>query len=194
MTHPSTPRFTTPRLVAGHWSLDHAEAAFAMYGDPQTTRFLWGTPDRTVEETRERLRGVVERNAGFDGRRGSWPLLRREDGELIGTAILKPFVDSEGHAAEEVEIGWHVRRDQWGRGYATEAGRALLAYGFDEEDLPVLHAVVVPENLASRRVARRLGMEEVGLTRKYYAGKELVLHRLEREQFRRRESPTTPSS
>ena len=65
----------------------------------------------------------------------------------------------------EVEIGWHLHPDVWGRGIATEAATRVLGHA---SDLPRIVAVTHPDNEASQRVARRLGMRDEGLTDRYY--------------------------
>jgi RimJ/RimL family protein N-acetyltransferase len=65
------------------------------------------------------------------------------------------------HPAREdwpgVEVGWALDPKYWGRGYATEAGRRAVQYGFDELDVSELYSVILPENIRSIAVARRLG-------------------------------------
>ncbi len=68
----------------------------------------------------------------------------------------------------DYEVGWHLRRSAWGKGYATEAGRAALNYGFTVLGLPIIYAVTHPQNYASMRVAQRLGMTHRGRTNRYY--------------------------
>ncbi|MEQ8463257.1 MAG: GNAT family N-acetyltransferase [Coleofasciculus sp. E1-EBD-02] len=75
-------------------------------------------------------------------------------------------------------MGWHFRRVSWGKGYATEAARGIIAYGFNTLQLPVLYAVVHPDNKRSIRVTQRLGMTPMGLTNRYY-GVQLLLFKLE---------------
>ncbi|MFE2105185.1 GNAT family N-acetyltransferase, partial [Kitasatospora sp. NPDC059463] len=69
----------------------------------------------------------------------------------------------------EVEVGWHLHPDSWGRGYATEAARAALAKGF-ADGLTEIHAVVRPGNERSAAVCRRLGMTPRGRTSRWYGG------------------------
>jgi ribosomal-protein-alanine N-acetyltransferase len=60
--------------------------------------------------------------------------------------------------ADEIEIGYHVRRDLWGQGFATEAARACCDFGFANLEADRLISLIRPENLASRRVAEKNGM------------------------------------
>lgn len=81
------------------------------------------------------------------------PGLRRSWG-LLGW----PWLEFEAHFAPCVEVGWRLAREHWGHGYATEAGRAALEFGFERLGLEEIVAFTVPDNVASRRVMERLGM------------------------------------
>ena len=164
------PFFQTPRLVARHWSMDIAEQALTIYGDPEVTKFLWGQHYRSLDEMKEKIEWIMERNTKFAEGLGSFPVFLRESGQMVGTALIKNLPDNEENFTSDIEIGWHLARRHWGKGFATEFGRALLQIGFEHLDLDVLHAVVDLENEASKNVARRLGMRHLGQTTRYYSG------------------------
>ncbi|MCP3915886.1 MAG: GNAT family N-acetyltransferase [bacterium] len=171
--------FETQRLRARSWTLDDAEQAHVMYGDPEVVRHIGGDLRESVDATRELLALILERTPTLPAGMGSFPLALRETGEIVGAALIKPLPDDDGKRTEDIEIGWHLARCHWGNGYATEAGRALLEKGFIELDLPILHAVVEEPNAASHVVARRLGMNDEGMTDAYYGSvlRHYVLHR-----------------
>jgi RimJ/RimL family protein N-acetyltransferase len=113
---------------------------------------------------------------------GRLAIVEKETDLPVGTIILSHLPDASGAATKEVEIGWHLRPDRWGRGYATEAARAMLAYAFEILRLPEVLAVVYKENEASLRVCERLGMEHLGETDRYYGVTvELFRARAEKE-------------
>jgi RimJ/RimL family protein N-acetyltransferase len=80
----------------------------------------------------------------------------------IGSVLLRPLPP----ALEDVEIAWHLHPRQWGNGYATEIGRAAAERAF-QTGMEEVFAIVRPGNQRSIAVARRLGMEYVGITDKY---------------------------
>jgi RimJ/RimL family protein N-acetyltransferase len=82
-------------------------------------------------------------------------MILKSNGELIGDCGLT-IQDVEG--VREVEIGYHVRRDLWGQGLATEAARVCRDYGFANLQADHLISLIRPENLQSRRVAEKNGM------------------------------------
>ncbi len=141
----------TPRLILREFSADDANALGSVLSDSETMRFYPAPLDHAGVE--EWIARNLRRYA-TDGH-GLWAMLLKTSGELIGDCGLtvQP-VDG----TDEIEIGYHVRRDHWGQGLATEAARACRDYGFAH--LPVDHIIslIRPENLPSRRVAEKNGM------------------------------------
>jgi RimJ/RimL family protein N-acetyltransferase len=91
---------------------------------------------------------------------GPWAIIEREGGEFVGRGGLK-WTSVEGRL--EVELPWAIRSDRWGLGYATEVA-ICAAHWARSLDLDEVVALVIPENLASRRVAEKIGMREGGRT------------------------------
>lgn len=146
--------FQTERLSIYPWSVDDAEDLYLMYSDPEVVRFLPGMRPETVEEQRERVAGVVERYAALGDGTGAFACRTLAESRLVGTALLKKL---PGH--DLIEVGWHLARPAWGQGFATEMGREMLRYGFEDLGLEYIIAVVDPLNEASKRVALRIGMK-----------------------------------
>ena len=71
---------------------------------------------------------------------------------------------------DEIEIGWHLARKAWGHGYASEAGTAVLRCGFSDLGLGRICALVNPQNIRSAAVARRIGLQWMETTNRYYDG------------------------
>lgn len=120
----------------------------ALHADPEVTRFIRPL-DRAAAEERLRRDEEEWRQRGH----GLLAVLGREDGAFLGRCGLKHWPQFD-----EVELGWALRRDAWGRGYATEAGRACVEWGFSHFDMPYLTAMIGPGNARSVRVAERLGL------------------------------------
>jgi RimJ/RimL family protein N-acetyltransferase len=149
---PNSPQVLgTPRLILREFSTDDADASGNVLSDPETMRFYAAPLDRTgVDEwiARNRVRYAK------DGH-GLWAMILRTSGELIGDCGL---VAQEVEGANEIEIGYHVRRDHWRKGLATEAARACRDFGFAHLPVERLISLIHPANLASRRVAEKNGM------------------------------------
>lgn len=141
----------TSRLTLREFSLDDVDSLAGVLCDPETMRYYPAPLDRPgVEEWIARNR----RRYAKDGH-GLWAMLLRANGQLIGDCGLTM---QEVDGTPEVEVGYHVRRDFWGQGLATEAARACRDYGFANLPVERLISLIRPENLRSRRVAEKNGM------------------------------------
>ncbi|MBL8065683.1 MAG: GNAT family N-acetyltransferase [Chthonomonadaceae bacterium] len=173
---------STERLHIRAWGPDDAESAFKMYGDPEVAKYLTGQPEESVESQRKMLVTISASYSRFDRPFGSFPLIRKTDGELVGAILLKPLPRTENldqwrafrdgsdilPDVHEIEVGWHLRREAWGHGYATEAARCVVEVGFVEMGLDEIYCVLYNENKKSWRVAERLHMKHLGQTDKFY--------------------------
>jgi [ribosomal protein S5]-alanine N-acetyltransferase len=167
--------FQTERLIIRNW-IPQADApqAFEVYSDPDVTRFIGGRIEN-IAQTQPWLEGIVEYNNKRHQTSGFWALVEKATESVIGAIMLKQLPDKEGKPTEDYEVGWHLRQASWGKGYATEAARGTIEYGFKTIKLPIIYAVVHPENYPSIRVTQRLGMIPKGLTNKYYGVEEVEL-------------------
>jgi RimJ/RimL family protein N-acetyltransferase len=147
-----------------------------MYSRPEVYRFLGAAPSpvRDLDDARARIEAFGARTRGLDG---IWAISRRGDEAAIGAVLLVPLPRSDEEPSDAREIGWHLHPEVWGRGFATEAARAVVQRA-REGGLSEVRAVVHAGNAASHAVCRRLGMSEIGLTREWY-GTEVVEYRLD---------------
>jgi RimJ/RimL family protein N-acetyltransferase len=157
-------RLVTERLVLRPWNADDAGAALGAYGSAEVSRWLTPVMDRVRDEAAMRV--VLRRWADEDARlvtpAGRWAVELRAGGQLVGGATLLPLLPDE-----EFEIGWQLRPDAWGHGYATEAGIALARWAFTQGIDQVI-ALVRPANARATATVRRIGMEWMGETEKYH--------------------------
>lgn len=153
MTNPPAVVLETPRLLLRQLTMDDLDALAALYRDPDVRRYF---PDGTLthDEAREELAWIIDVYYGRYGF-GLWATIHKESGEFIGRCGLIPWT-IDGRA--EVEVAYLLARPYWGQGLATEAAQAIMRYGFDELKLSRLICMVDPENLASQRVAEKIGM------------------------------------
>ncbi|MFD7235118.1 GNAT family N-acetyltransferase [Streptomyces syringium] len=142
----------TERLTLRPWREADLAPWAAMNADPEVREFL-GEP-----LTRERAdASVAVFQAEFAARGyGWWAVEVTATGEFIGFAGLDDVEDWAPFTG--VEIGWRLARSAWGHGYATEAARAVLAFGFGTLGLAEILAVTTATNTRSRAVMTRLGM------------------------------------
>ena len=141
----------TSRLILREFSAQDADALGLVLSDPETMQFYPAPFDRAgVDEWIVRN----QRRYAQDGY-GLWAMVLKSSGELVGDCGLTvQMMDG----AREIEIGYHVRRDLWGQGLATEAARACRDFAFARFSVERLISLIRPENVSSRRVAEKNGM------------------------------------
>jgi RimJ/RimL family protein N-acetyltransferase len=147
------PRLETSRLTLRDWRDADREPFAAMNADPRVMELFPATLDRIASDAF--LNRIREHwaAAGF----GLWAVERQADGRFLGFAGLAAPT-FEAHFTPAVEIGWRFAVEAWGHGYATEAARAALRFGFEDLDLAEIVSFTVPANSRSRAVMERLGM------------------------------------
>jgi RimJ/RimL family protein N-acetyltransferase len=139
----------TERLRLRTMTRDDLDELVRLQGDPEVSRFM-GRPSREWLEGWMRSSQAEWEERGH----GRVAIMGRESGEFLGRTGLKYWPQFE-----ETEIGWALHAEARGKGYATEAARAVLRWGFKRfGNLPLITAMVQPENAASIAVAKRLGM------------------------------------
>lgn len=141
-------RVETERLLLRPLTTDDIDELVAIHAEPEVRRFM-GPFDRG--RVMEWL-ALVERDYA-EGRPGRLAVIERISGRLLGRSGLKYWPQFS-----ETEVGWVLHPGAWGRGYATEAGRASAEWGFQNLDVPYLTAMVRPDNHRSIAVAERIGM------------------------------------
>jgi len=145
------PVLETQRLVLREFQFEDLDALAAILCDRATMRYYPVSFDKAA------VADWIQRNRtryANDGH-GLWAMILKSTRELIGDCgLVRQSVD----AVDEIEIGYHVRRDLWNQGYASEAARACRDYGFANLEVDRLISLIRPENLASRRVAEKNGM------------------------------------
>ncbi len=143
----------TERLRLRRFRAGDAEAYAAVNADPLVVRYLGGEIDRAASDAQlARIMAHWDEH-GF----GLWAAEQRTDGRMIGfTGLSIPgFLPA---VLPAVEVGWRLASDVWGRGLATEGGRAAIEWGFGGLGLDRIISIIDPENIASLRVAEKLGM------------------------------------
>ena len=98
---------------------------------------------------------------------------------MVGGLLIRLLPPYE----EDLEIGWQFRPSAWGNGYASEASRALMKWAFEGGDTDEIFAVARPNNKRAIATAKRLGMEWVGETDKYY-DLNLQVYRIRASEFK----------
>ena len=143
-------RIETPPLLLRPFAPADLDELLRLYSDPEVMRFI-GKGVRSREETEAGLTRMAGQwpQLGF----GMWALHEKETGKFVGRCGLQPLSDTG-----QVEVGYALHREFWGRGLTTEAATVALRFGFETIGLPRIVAIARAENVASRRVMEKLGM------------------------------------
>ena len=164
----------TERLVLRMFRESDTDAYAEMVGDPEVMRFLGGGQPVPRAEAWRNMAMVLGHwhLRGY----GMWAVEEQASGELVGrVGCWRP----EGWPG--LEVGWTLRRRFWGRGYATEAARASVAYAFEALDQTRVISLIAPENVNSIRVAERLGEKPEGEWDVF--GTKVIIYAVGREEF-----------
>jgi [ribosomal protein S5]-alanine N-acetyltransferase len=174
---PAAGSIATDRLILERWQPRHLDDFCAMAADARVVRYVGSGRPWTPAESAATFQTALEHwgRQGFGWRAA----LEAGSGRWIGFAGLNLVgPGTAGVAADEVEIGWWLVPSAWGRGYATEAGRALRDEAFERVRLARIVGRYRPENVASGRVMERLGMRVAFDTRGRH-GEDVRLYELD---------------
>ena len=174
----------TERLALGRFAAGEEDAFLALATDPRVMRYVGNGRPWTEERSRQRFREHLAHwtEHGFGWR----PIRERGDGgRFLGLVALNRLGDAvPGLPPDDLEIGWWIAPDAWGRGIATEAALAARDEAFGRLAANRIVGRFQPENVASGRVMDKIGMRFHGRATNPY-GTTLHVHTLDRDGWRR---------
>ncbi len=148
----------TERLLLRRFTSDDVDELLELDGDPEVMRYVTGgraTPREEIEnDLLPAYLDYYRRYPGF----GFWAAIERSRGQFVGWFHFRPEDEA---VADEVELGYRLRKSAWGRGYATEGSRALIDKGFAELGVRRVVAFAMVVNTASRRVMEKAGLRYI---------------------------------
>lgn len=153
------PALDTERLCLRHPRPADIDAVFTIFGDIKAMRYWSHEP---LEDLAAAQKYLIDIDKGFAERSlFQWAITERAADELIGTVTLTAWDRTNRHA----EVGFMLSPSHWGKGYAGEAVRAVLGFGFERMNLHRIEAELDPRNGGSERLLQRLGFRREGLLR-----------------------------
>jgi ribosomal-protein-alanine N-acetyltransferase len=170
------PIIETERLNLRRFAQDDIDRLAEILGDPVVMRYMPGDEPWPREWAERELRNLIE-HWGRHGY-GRWAVVDRKDEKMIGWCGLAFLPE-----LEETEVAYLLDKDYWNRGYATEAARISLRYGFEEKGLERIIALAFPENAASIRVMEKIGMTYEKMTHVWRL--DLVQYEITRDMHKR---------
>lgn len=144
-------RIETERLILRPLSIDDAADLFVVRRDPETVRYWDSGPHTHVDQTRSMIEGSLNRPGAW------WAICRRDDPSSVAIGLIG-FLGNAGVPG----IGYILRRDQWRQGFGAEALRAVVTYGFNEFGFDRAELWIHEGNVASQRLAERVGFSRKG--------------------------------
>ena len=166
------PWLETLRLELRDFVAEDFDDLCRLDGDPRVMKYIADGKPAPREAIAQRLERFIRYPALYPDL-GVWRAARRDTGAFIGW-----FCMSYAGKSADVEVGYRLLPEAWGRGFATEGATALVGYGFDDLGLHRIIGVTHPDNNASQRVLIKAGLADIGWGR--YYGKRLRLFAAER--------------
>ena len=159
MAEPGSTYLETERLRLRWFRPDDIDRLTELDADPAVMRFINGGRATPRAEIADSVLPHFLRYADQGSGYGFWAVEEASSGDFVGWFHLRP--ESDGGDPDEPELGYRLRRDAWGRGFATEGSRALIAKAFDELGARRVWASTMVLNVGSRRVMEKSGLRHV---------------------------------
>lgn len=144
----------TERIGFSKWSRDDINFAELLWGNPEVTKYICASGKFDKNEILNRLNREI--NNGIEYQVQYWPIFECKSNELIGCCGLRPY------DGKTYEIGFHLRPEFWGKGYAIEAANAVIDYAFTVLKAERLFAGHNPNNIASKKLLSKLHFKYIG--------------------------------
>src|ERR1041384_4893478 len=169
------PQLETARLRLRVPILSDAVTLSSLWSDPDVTKYIPIILFRTKEELEEFIPLTRQRweERGF----GMFTVTTKENDTMIGYCGLQYLNNST-----EVEIYYGFSKNAWDQGFATEAARAVLRFGFEEIKLDSISGITQPENAASKKVLEKIGLKKSPENRTFY-DTECAYYTISRDDF-----------
>lgn len=177
--NPSPVLVETERLLLREITIDDAADLFEMDADPAVHRYIHNQPLQRIEEQYTMIDTIQQQYKDFGIAR--WAVVDKLSGECLGWAGLKYYTEPLNGHQHFYELGYRFKQKHWGKGYATEAARAAIQYGFNERAAPCLYAITDIDNQGSRNVLSKLGFRLTEIFEE--DGRPLTWYTLERENY-----------
>ena len=170
----TVPTITTPRLTLRPFTADDVDPLFHILNQEGVLRYF----PVADPPGRDRVAGMIQRLINHWEKRGYglWAVESRAGGTLMGRCGLQYLPDTD-----EVEVDFILGRPFWGQGFATEAARASVRYGFEDLDVDSIAGIAHVENKGSQRVLEKLGMERI--ERKAFFGMECYRYLVDHKSY-----------
>jgi RimJ/RimL family protein N-acetyltransferase len=139
--------------------LSDADGMFELDSNPNVHLFLRNKPVKYIDESIDQVKNIQQQYKDFGT--GRWAVILKGTNEFLGWSGIKFIAKEMNNHKDFYEIGYRFIEKHWGKGYATEAGKAFVNYAFNEMNVDALYACADEENENSRKILEKLGMNYV---------------------------------
>jgi len=153
------PKLESERLIFREVNSEDVEEIFKIYSDPEVAKYDWFTPINTKDDA---LSIINSYKKEFENKEEiTWGVARKNDNKIIGYCNLGSFDDDSIRS----EIGYGFNREEWNKGYATEAIKVLVKFGFEVMNFNRIEATVTLGNDASIKALKKANFVQEGILR-----------------------------
>lgn len=149
----------TERLILREIVPEDRHELFAIDSDPEVNIYLGKKPIQNIEQTDDIIQFI--RKQYLDNGIGRWAMIEKSTNTFIGWSGLKLVCELINEHINYYDLGYRLNKNSWGKGYATEAARATVNYGFNELNLNNIYAIADSQNSVSKHVLEKTGLSYV---------------------------------
>ena len=146
----------TPRLMIREVLLEDARSFFELDSDPEVHRYLGDAVVESIDQSRKQIASI--RQEYLENGIGRWAMIEKSTHHFLGWCGLKLEKRTINHHSNFYDLGYRLIKRYWGKGYATEAAKAVLGYGFGNRNIQEIYADADKNNIASKRVLEKAGL------------------------------------
>ncbi|WP_394776216.1 GNAT family N-acetyltransferase [Flavobacterium sp.] len=149
----------TERLLLRELLISDVDGMFELDSNPKVHLFLGNKPVKDIEESLDQIKNIQKqyKNLGI----GRWAVILKETNEFLGWSGIKLIKNEINKHKDFYELGYRFIEKHWGKGYATEAGKAFIDYAFNVMKVEALYAYADAGNENSRKILEKLGLHYV---------------------------------
>lgn len=152
-------KLETKRLILRPITLDDVEDFYEMDSNPKVHLFLGNNPVTSIKQSQSAIQGILQQYKDYGI--GRLAMIKKDTGEFVGWSGLK-FERELRKEFDYYDIGYRLKEEFWGNGYATEAAIASLNYGFNDLKLKEICAAADVNHIASNTILKKIGMKPSG--------------------------------
>ncbi|MGO4770056.1 GNAT family N-acetyltransferase [Flavobacterium sp. W22_SRS_FK3] len=169
----------TERLLLRELQMSDVEAMFELESNPKVHTYVGNKPITHIDQSRAYIEFVQQQYKDFGT--GRWAVILKETNDFIGWSGIKFITNEINKHKNFYEIGYRFIEKHWGKGYATEAGKAFIDYAFNTMKVEAVYAYADEENEKSRSILEKLGLKYINSFE--YEGEKEVWYELKKPKF-----------